>query len=261
MGGRGFLKPVSRKNLGLPLLSGLKRSSVSATFLVLTLNEIDGMRAIMPSIDRSLFDQIIVLDGGSTDGTQEWARQHGYEVYVQQRKGIRFAYFEVLDKIKGDIIVTFSPDGNCKPEHLGELLEKIKEGYDLVIVSRYLAGAKSEDDDILTSFGNWLFTRTINLLHRGHYTDAMNIYRAYWKKTVYDLDLTQEEGYALPERLFRTIISWEPLMAVRAAKQRLRVAEIPGDEPPRIGGHRKLQIWRWGAAYYFQFFRELYFWR
>jgi hypothetical protein len=34
------------------------------------------------------------------------------------------------------------------------------------------------------------------------------------------------------------------------------MTEIPGDEPPRIGGERKLRIWRWGAALYFQIWRE-----
>ncbi len=231
------------------------------TLVVLTLNEIEGVKAVMPLVDRSWFDQIIILDGGSTDGTREWAREAGYELHVQQRPGIRFAYFEVMDKVKGDIVVTFSPDGNCKPEHIPELLAKLAEGYDMVIVSRYLDHAKSEDDDLLTSFGNWLFTRTINVLHGGRYTDAMNIYRGYRKKMIYELELERDEAYALPERLFRTVISWEPLMAVRAAKRGLKIAEIPGDEPARVGGERKLQIWRWGAAYYFQFWRELFFWR
>ena len=36
--------------------------------------------------------------------------------------------------------------------------------------------------------------------------------------------------------------------------------EIPGDEPPRIGGERKLLIWRWGASYYFQFWRDFFIW-
>ena len=50
-------------------------------------------------------------------------------------------------------------------------------------------------------------------------------------------------------------------MSVRAAKAQKRVTEIPVDEPPRIGGERKLQIFRWGAAYYFQFWWELVSWR
>jgi hypothetical protein len=51
------------------------------------------------------------------------------------------------------------------------------------------------------------------------------------------------------------------LLSVRAARRGLRVAEIPGDEPPRVGGERKLRIWRWGAAYFFQLFRDRLFWR
>jgi hypothetical protein len=71
------------------------------------------------------------------------------------------------------------------------------------------------------------------------------------------LELDRDESYATVERLFHTRISWEPLLSVRAARRKLKVTEIPGSEPPRIGGTRKLQVWRWGAAYYFQFFAEL----
>lgn len=234
---------------------------MKTTLIVMTLNEVNGMRAIMPQIHPDWCDQIIILDGGSTDGTIEYAREQGYFVYEQKQRGIRFAYLEVLPYIEGDVVITFSPDGNSIAELLPDLIAKMKEGYDMVIVSRYLDDAKSEDDDIVTGFGNWLFTRTVNLLHGGKYTDVMVKYRAYKTQLIYDLDLDKDESYALPEKLFSTIISWEPLLSVRALKRKLKVGEIPGDEPPRIGGERKLQIIRWGAAYYFQFIRELWFWR
>jgi glycosyltransferase involved in cell wall biosynthesis len=234
---------------------------MTVTILALTLNEIDGVKVILPQIDRRWYTQLLVVDGGSTDGTIEWCRAHGYEVYVQQRRGIRYAYLEVLDQIQGDVVLTLSPDGNCPIAAIPPLLAAVEAGADLVIGSRYLDLARSEDDDAVTGFGNWLFTRTVNVLHGGRYTDAMVIYRAFRKSLVYTLDLDKEESYALPERLFRTVMSWEPLMSVRAAKRRLKVAEVAVGEPPRIGGHRKLQIFRWGAAYYFQFWRELWFWR
>lgn len=234
---------------------------MKTTLLVLTLNEIEGMKAIMPRIKREWCDQIIVVDGGSTDGTIEWARDNGYQVYVQKQRGFRHAYHEVMPYVEGDVIITFSPDGNSQTELIPPLIEKMQEGYDMVIVSRYLGGAKSDDDDFITGFGNWLFTKTVNLLHGGKYTDAMVIYRAFRKQIVYDLDLMNEGAYRLAEKLFHTKISWEPLLSVRAAKRKLRIAEIPGDEPPRIGGERKLQIIRWGGAYYFQFIRELFVWR
>lgn len=234
---------------------------MKTTLLVMTLNEVDGMKAIMPLVKREWCDQIIVVDGGSTDGTIEWAQEQGYEVYVQKQRGFRHAYTEVMPLVSGDVIITFSPDGNSISELIPGLISKMSEGYDMVIVSRYLGSAKSDDDDVVTAFGNWLFTKTVNILHGGNYTDVMVIYRAYRKQIVSDLELEKEEGYALAERLFHTQISWEPLLSVRAAKKNLKVTEIPGDEPPRIGGERKLQILRWGAAYYFQFIREIFLWK
>jgi glycosyltransferase involved in cell wall biosynthesis len=234
---------------------------LKTTLLVCTLNEIQGMRVIMPRIKREWCEQIIILDGGSTDGTIEYAQKQGYFVYVQKNPGFRNAYTEILPFIHGDVVITFSPDGNSIPELIPGLISKIQEGYDMVIASRYLHGARSYDDDFITAFGNWFFTRTINLLHGGHYTDAMVIFRAYKTRLIYDLDLFKDEGYALPEKLFQTKISWEPLLSVRAAKRKLRVSEIPGDEPPRIGGKRKLRVLKWGGAFFFQFIRELFFWR
>lgn len=227
----------------------------------MTLNEIIGMKAIMPQIDKTWVDQIIVVDGGSTDGTIEWSVENGYDVYIQKQRGFRHAYAEVWPMVKGDIVITFSPDGNSVPQLIPQLIAKMKEGYDMVIVSRYLKDAKSEDDDFVTRFGNWLFTKTVNLLYAAKYTDVMVIFRAYRKELVCELALDKEEAYRLPEKLFHTKISWEPLLSVRAAKAKKKTAEIPGDEPKRIGGKRKLQILRWGAAYYFQFIREIWFWR
>lgn len=238
-----------------------ERIILKTTLLVPTLNEIDGMKAIMPRIRPEWVDQIVVLDGQSTDGTVEYAQDQGYVVHVQRRPGLRAGLMDVLPYLDGEIIVTFSPDGNCIPETIPALIAKMHAGFDMVIASRYLPPARSDDDDILTAFGNWFFTTSVNLLHRAHYTDMMVMFRAFRKELISVLDLDKEESYATPERLFRTRIGWEPLLSIRASKARLKIAEIPGHEPPRIGGQRKLQIWKWGAAYYYQLLRELVCWQ
>lgn len=231
------------------------------TLLIPTLNEVNGMKAIMPRIKPEWYDQLLIVDGQSTDGTIDFVKEKGYQLVIQQQKGMRHAYMEALPHVTGDVILTFSPDGNSIPELIPACLAKIKEGYDMVIVSRYAKGAKSYDDDPVTAFGNKLFTTSINLLHGGHYTDAMVIYRAYKKQLIYDLALDKDSSYDLEEKLFKTNISWEPLLSIRAAKRKLKVTEIPGDEPAREGGERKLQVLRWGAAYLFQVFREIFIWR
>lgn len=235
---------------------------MNVTLLIPTLNEVNGMKEIMPKIKKEWCDQILIVDGQSTDGTVEYAREQGYEVVIQQKKGMRHAYMEALPHVRGDYILTFSPDGNSIPELIPESINKMKEGdYDMLIVSRYAENAKSYDDDVITAFGNKMFTTFINLIHGAKYTDAMVIYRIYKKSLITDLDLDKDSSYEIEEKLFGTNISWEPLLSIRAAKRKLKCIDIPGDEPAREGGERKLQVMRWGAAYMFQVFREIFFWK
>jgi glycosyltransferase involved in cell wall biosynthesis len=233
---------------------------MKTTLFVLTYNEIEGMKKIMPRIRKEWVDQVIVADGGSTDGTLEYAREHGYHTFVQGKKGIRHAYIEGFPLITGDIVITFSPDGNSIPEAIPQMIAKMREGHDMVIASRYLYDAKSEDDDFITQFGNKVLTGAINFFHKGSYTDALVMLRAYKKSLFYELDLDKEESYDTEKLLF-TKIGIEPLLSIRCAKRRKKVTEIPVDEPSRIGGRRKLQIVRWGGAYFLQILREIVFWK
>ena len=114
----------------------------------------------------------------------EYIKEHGYKLFLEKRPGLRYALVEAIENTDCDVIITFSPDGNCVPEVMPELIAKMKRGYDMVIASRYAEGAKSYDDSLITAFGNWMFTRVVNILHGGKYTDVMNIYRAYKKSLV-----------------------------------------------------------------------------
>ena len=65
---------------------------------------------------------------------------------VQRERGIRAAYFEAFPCVRGEYVITLSPGWQLGAE-LIPLVDKIREGYDMVIASRYLPPAKSEDDD------------------------------------------------------------------------------------------------------------------
>ncbi|MBF0485977.1 MAG: glycosyltransferase family 2 protein [Candidatus Omnitrophica bacterium] len=202
------------------------------------------MRAVMPKIKKEWYDQMIVVDGGSTDGSLEYAQKQGYEAFVQQQKGFGAAYSEAVARSTGDILIMFSPDGNSMPEKLPELTAKINEGYDMVIASRYAPGAKSDDDDPVTAFGNWMFTALFNVLFHGKITDSLVMYRAYRKDMLLDLKITT-----------RTV-SWGSQILARALKAKKRIAEIPADEPARIGGVRKMSPIRNGLAELSMIFQE-----
>ena len=62
---------------------------MSTTLLLPILNEIRGLETVMPNVPLDAFEQVLVLDGGSTDGSLEWCRAHGYDIILQTRPGLR----------------------------------------------------------------------------------------------------------------------------------------------------------------------------
>lgn len=197
------------------------------TLMIISINELEGMKAILPRIRPEWIDEILVVDGNSTDGSAEYAASLGMKVIRQTEPGIHGAYKRGLEAAIGDVIIPFSPDGNSVPEKIPELVAKMKEGFDMVIASRYCGEARSEDDTVMTAIGNRFFTGVINLLFGGRYTDSLVMYRA-WKRSIVD-----EFKYS------PTVAGYEPQLSIECAKKRLRVTEIPADEPNRICGVRK----------------------
>jgi glycosyltransferase involved in cell wall biosynthesis len=217
---------------------------VKTTLIAATLNEIEAVQTVLPQIDKSWLDEIIIVDGGSTDGTIKYCRDNGYFVLESQGGGYGAAIKAAVNIAKGDIIIEFPPDGNSLPEKIPEVVAEIHKGYDFVIVSRYKEGAKSYDDDVMTAIGNWMFTFLTNKMFRTSYTDVLVGYRAYRKALFETLDLDSEG------------LSWPLQEAIRFADAGFRVGEIPGDEPKRIGGQRKMKIFRTGLEILFLLFRE-----
>lgn len=239
------------------------------SLVVPTLNELYGLNMIMPQIKREWVDQIIILDGNSKDGSKEWAESQGYEVFCQKQNGMWYAYKELFESgiIKGDVVITFSPDGNSIPEAIPPLIEKMKQGYDMVIASRYKTDkvqeklalhyikARSQDDTRLTRIGNWLLTGLVNMGSQFFYTDSLVMYRAY------KADLPKRLGFLdNPDWVQRKLIKlsglygWESSMSIRASK--LNVAEIPADEPHAFRVKRRQNAIRHGLTILIQILHE-----
>ena len=200
-----------------------------ATVVVLTFNEIDGVTAVFPKLPLQAVDEILVVDGGSTDGTLEFFESRGIRVIRQPRRGRGEAFRLAVQHARNEFLVFFSPDGNEDPGDIPRLVEGLAAGYDMVIASRFMPGARSEDDDkfLFASrrWGNLLFTWLANVLcGRGIWiTDTINGYRAITRRAFGRL-APDAGGYAI-----------EFQMSIRALQVGLRVLEVPTQESSRIG--------------------------
>lgn len=214
------------------------------SLVLLTLNEIVGCKLIIPRIDKSLFKELISIDGGSTDGTIEYLRNEGFKVIVQDKKYSKFRINRVQKKISDAymmgiraatsdyVVIPFTPDNNMIPEKLGKLVETAKEGHELVCVSRYKDGAKSLDDTVVTSFGNWMFTTIVNILFGGKFTDVLGGYKCV-KRDLYDrLGINNETAR----------VSVHTQLAIGCLRNNIPYIDIPGDEPKRVAGHSSVNV-------------------
>jgi len=233
---------------------------LKVTVIVPTMNEIDGMKWFMPRLKKEWYDELIIIDGSSVDGTIEYCKANGHPIFIQSKKGLVNALDEAYKMSTKDIIVTITPDGNSLPEFIPELVKKIREeGYDMVIASRYLGKAKSYDDDVFTAFGNHLFTAMINLFFHAKYTDTLVGFRAYRRDTIERLRLYDQHKQGWLKSIFYNRMNgWEVSSVIRAAKLKLKVGQIPVDEPKRLGGVRKMSIVKNGIGVLSHIFHELF---
>lgn len=207
---------------------------MKVTLIAATWNELEAASVVLPKIDRSVVDEIIVVDGGSTDGTVEFCESQGYAVFLQKRRGYGAAIQEAIERSTGDLIIEFQPDGNSLPEKVPEIVAKLKEGYDFVVGSRYIGGARSYDDDLLTMVGNRIFTLLTNLLFWSSYSDVLIGFRGF-RRSAYDKLQMTADG-----------LEWSIQMPIQFAKHDMKAIDIPADEPKRLGGVRKMRPFRTG---------------
>jgi glycosyltransferase involved in cell wall biosynthesis len=203
-------------------------------------NELEGCKIDVPKLPRDAFDEILAVDGGSSDGTVEYLRSSGITVHRQPKKGLNAAYVHANDVATGDAVVVFFPKGTNPVEDLRRFRPLLEQGHDLVIASRQIRGAVNEED------GSWWRPRKWAV--RGLALLVAILWRreGYWVRDVlHGFKGFTRSSFAKMHILDRGL-SIDVEMVIRAYKLRLRRCEFPTSEKPRVHGETHFKIWPTG---------------
>ena len=200
---------------------------MKSALIIPTLDEIDGMKQVVSKIKKEWVDEIIIVDGDSTDGTIEEAKRQNLKVLMQKTKGVSghgalgAAILDGFNSSDADYLLMFGADGNNDPLEIPRMLEKIKEGYDQVINTRFGKTSGPKSTGFIDYFGNILFG--------GNLTDTLSSSRAITRKAWKEIKL-DELG---PSSVYQ--------ISVLGLVKKHKFFEIDANEGHRIGGERKMQ--------------------
>jgi glycosyltransferase involved in cell wall biosynthesis len=177
-------------------------------------------------------DEVLLVDGESTDGTVEIARRLRPDVRVitQQGRGKGAALRTGVMHATGDIIVLLDADGSTDPAEIPAFVGALLGGADFAKGSRFLQGAGSSDMNNVRRFGNWSFAVLANVLFKTRFSDLTYGYNALWSH--------HKRALALE------IDGWpnEIITNIRVATSGLKVVEVASFEHARVAGEAKLRL-------------------
>jgi glycosyltransferase involved in cell wall biosynthesis len=200
-----------------------------------TLNEAGNIVTVLRQLEH--FDDIVLVDGLSDDGTVQLARATRPDITVIERKprGKGDALRAGFEAANGDVIVIMDADGSMDPGEVAVFMSMIALGFDLVKGSRLACGGGSHDLTLVRQWGNAALCRLANTLFHTQWTDLCYGYLAFRRSCLPRLALTAD-GFEIESQILG-----------HAALAGLRIAEIPSIEMPRLTGDSHLNARRDGT--------------
>jgi dolichol-phosphate mannosyltransferase len=201
-------------------------------------NERDNLRELIPRLAAMLARErlsyeVIVVDGGSTDGTRETAQELGARVVAERRRGYAGAIETGFAEARGDYVLTLDADLSHEPDFVAKMWRARGRG-DVVIASRYVRGGVAYTGfirRITSQFLNAVLRRMLSM----PVSDMSSGYRLYRREALKDLHL-ESQNFEVQEEVL-----------VRIYARGYSAVEVPFTYFPRGAGrsHAKLFSFGW----------------
>lgn len=183
--------------------------------LIPTLNEGKTIGKLVTEFKKLGYNDVLVIDGNSTDNTVQEAKASGARVVTQYGKGKGAAVQQAFNMIDKEITVMIDGDGTYLPEDVEKLIEPIRTGKADHVMGNRFARFEKGAFTRLNLLGNKMLNRAFNAEYRVSLNDILTGYRAFNKKAIRQMSLNQS-GFGI-----------EAELTVESVKKDLRMCEVP----------------------------------
>jgi glycosyltransferase involved in cell wall biosynthesis len=194
---------------------------VEVSIVMPCLNEVETLaqcirKAQQAIAEHGLLAEIVIADNGSTDGSQAVARQLGARVVEVANKGYGNALRGGIDAARGRYVIMGDADDSYDFGAIAPLIEKLREGYDLVIGNRFAGGI---EPGAMPWLHRWLGNPALTWLSR-----------VFFKTPVGDMHcglrgFTKDK---YEEMLLRAVgMEFASEMVIKASLRGMRITEVP----------------------------------
>lgn len=195
----------------------------------------------LPHVAKRLppIDELVVIDGGSEDGTADVARTlwPTATVISQTRIGKGNALACGFEAATGDIVVMIDGDGSTDPAEIPKFVDALLAGADLAKGSRFSQGGGSDDITYLRRLGNKGLNWLVNSIFDTGFSDLCYGYNAFWRRNLEWLDLPPTDA---TEPQWGDGFEIETVINVRAARSGWLIREVGSFEEKRLYGRSNL---------------------